>query len=272
MKENILPIHTLAIGINFPEGPVFLPDGNLWLVEKDAGNLIRYQAGEIQRFAVGGLPNGLALDAQGLIWYCDAGNNSICTFDPLTQAKQSICSELEGVPLFMPNDLAFDAIGNLIFTCPGDRLKENKGYVCCLDLDGKLSRIATGMDYPNGLAFDASNNGLYIAETGTGSIWFGDWDAQTKLWTRSTPVINTAGAVGPDGMAFDELGNLYIAVYGDGKINVYNNKQEFIQEIKLSGSNPTNCAFDPTGSLGLVITEAQTGELLHIPLPYKGIL
>ena len=32
--------------------------------------------------------------------------------------------------------------------------------------------------------------------------------------------------------------------------------------IDLPGQNPTNCAFDPSGRLGLVVTEAEKGLLL----------
>lgn len=272
MIQNNLPVHTLASGLNFPEGPLFVEDGSLWLVEKDAGNLIHYQNGQIERFYVGGLPNGLALDGEGMLWYCDAGNNSICRFNPISKLSNTVCTHVANEALLMPNDLAFDSYGNLVFTCPGADLHTSKGYVCCWSPDGVLSKIATGMDYPNGLAFSKDGKHLYIAETGTTKIYEGRWDGLHKIWEAVQAVIETGGSVGPDGMAFDEAGNLYIAVYGAAAINVYNNQKELFEVISLAASNPTNCAFDPYGKLGLVITEAESGSLLHIPLPYKGIM
>ena len=45
----------------------------------------------------------------------------------------------EAKPLFKPNDLAFDAVGNLIFTCPDDSRTEPTGYVAILKPDGLVT-------------------------------------------------------------------------------------------------------------------------------------
>jgi hypothetical protein len=39
----------------------------------------------------------------------------------------------------------------------------------------------------------------------------------------------------------------------------------YVAVFDLPGSNPTNVAFDPAGPLGLVVTEAERGDILCLP-------
>lgn len=258
--------------LHFPEGPCFDNMGRIWLVEKNAGNLILSTNSACERFTVGGAPNGIAIDKQNIIWFCDSKQNSIRTFNPVTKLSVRIATHVNGEPLKMPNDLTFDKTGNLLFTCPGDRLDDNSGYICCLGPDNTVSKIFSGMYYPNGLAFNKEQTRLYVAETGTHRIWQFDWHAEEKTLMSPVLFVETGGPVGPDGMAFDEDGNLYVAVYGSGKIKIWDRSGTRLGSIQTAGRNPTNCAIDPYGKKGIIITEAEKGVLLQHPLTKKGIL
>jgi gluconolactonase len=160
-----MKVEILAEGLDFPEGPAFAPNGELWCVEVMGGNLVRWSELGIERFATGGAPNGLAFDRHGLAWFCDAEQCAIRTFDPTTQQFQTVADSIDGHPLFKPNDLAFDARGNLLFTCPGDSRYEPTGYVCCLSTSGELTKIADRLYFPNGLALVDEGRELVVAET-----------------------------------------------------------------------------------------------------------
>ena len=86
------------------------------------------------------------------------------------------------------------------------------------------------------------------------------------LWQAAEKIIQTTGPAGPDGLALDEHGNVYAAVYGAGYIAVATG--ESASQIPVSSKCPTSCAFDPAGKLGLVLTEAETGTISTI-LPNK---
>lgn len=258
--------------LNFPEGPCFDSKGNIWLVEKDAGNLVFINETTVERHFVDGAPNGIAIDSKGLIWFCDSKQNSIRAFDPISKITETIVETFDGKALNMPNDLAFDQNGNLLFTCPGNALGNDAGYICCLTPEKQLSKIFKGMDYPNGLALNQAQTQLFVAETGTKKIWQFDWNTKTNQLSNKNLFAETGGSIGPDGIAFDEDGNLYVAVYGSGKIKVWDENGVLKEEINAFGYNPTNCALDPSGNKGLVITEAENGLLVQHQTKKRGII
>ncbi|MGX5689477.1 SMP-30/gluconolactonase/LRE family protein [Arcticibacter tournemirensis] len=258
--------------LNFPEGPCFDRTGNIWLVEKEAGNIVMIGNYHFQRFNVGGAPNGIAIGKDNLIWFCDSAQNSIRTFDPVSAHTLTVVNKIEDQALKMPNDLAFDKYSNLLFTCPGDSLDDNEGYICCLSPENTLSKISGGLYYPNGLAFNIEHSRLYIAETGTQKIWQFDWNAGERKLSKQSLFAETGGPVGPDGIAIDEDGYLYAAIYGSGKIKIWNRSGTRQKSIDTIGKNPTNCAIDPSGKKGIIITEAEKGILVQHPLTKKGIV
>jgi gluconolactonase len=130
---------------------------------------------------------------------------------------------------------------------------------------GQIRRVASGFYFPNGLAFSPDGRHLIVAETRRQRIWRGRWDAERALWLAPRPWASVGGTIGPDGMAFAKDGRLYVAIYSGGAMKVVGTDGEVEEVIPVPGANPTNCAFDPSGALGLVITEAETGRLLSFP-------
>lgn len=265
-------MQTLIEGLNFPEGPAYDKTGAIWLVEKEAGNLVYYNNKDVQRIFVDGHPNGIALDKQGKVWFCDSKQNSIRCYNPTTSQTETIIDKIEEAPLKMPNDLCFDRAGNLLFTCPGDRLEDGTGYICCLTSERQIIKIYDDLYYPNGLAFGTGGNTLFVAETGTQWLWKMQWNTNTKKIESATKLCYVGGNVGPDGIAIDTTDHIYIALYGSAKIGVYKPDGTAVTTINTLGSNPTNCAIDPLGKVGIVITEAEHGTLLQVPSTKKGLL
>jgi gluconolactonase len=256
----------LAAGLELPEGPAFDGHGALWCVELDGGSLVRWsETAGITRFPTGGLPNGLAFDGRGRAVFCDAGRNAVRWFDPPTEEWGTLVDAIDGRPLFAPNDLAYDARGNLVFTCPGDSRSAPTGYVCCLRRDGALVRVADRMFYPNGLVFIDDGARLVIAETWRQRLWIGDWDAEHSRWVDPKPWADVGGPKGPDGMALGADGWVYVGVSGTGFVKGVDRQGRVVYVLSARGSRPTNVAFDPNRTLGLVVTEAERGVLLSFP-------
>lgn len=264
-------VSILAEGLAFPEGPAFDSKGRLWAVELKGEALVCLEGGALRRIPVGGRPNGLAVDGQDLVYFCDSGHNAIRRYDSVNGTTESLLSDIGGTPLNMPNDLAFDPLGNLVFTCPGQSRQEPTGYSCVLTASGESKYLATGLYFPNGLAFSPDGRDLVVAETYRQRIWRGGWQAETATWVEPKVwATGLDGPPGPDGMAFAEDGTLFVAVYGSGSVFHLDPAGRIMERIALPGANPTNCAFDPSGALGLVVTEAETGRLLSLARPERG--
>ena len=51
-------------------------------------------------------------------------------------------------------------------------------------------------------------------------------------------------------------------VFNEHLINIYSKVGDLIDQITCQGSRSTSCAFDPSGKLGLVVTETERGEII----------
>jgi gluconolactonase len=257
----------LASGLRFPEGPAFAPDGALWGVELNGGALFRWRDGTLDRIPVGGRPNGLAFHDDAL-FFCDAGRDSVRRLDFRTgepDGGEIIAERGAGVDFTGPNDLAFSPSGTLVFTCPGDSRFEPTGAVWARLPGGDLQQVASHLRFPNGLAFTPDGRDLIVAETFLHRLWRGRWDDHACAWVEAAPWVEIGGPIGPDGMAFGPDGKLYVALYGQGCVKVVDPDGRIVDDVPVPGPRPTNVAFDPSGVLGLVVTEAENGLLLSYP-------
>src|SRR5215208_3392977 len=79
------------------------------------------------------------------------------------------------------------------------------------------------------------------------------------------------GGEGPDGMAFDEAGNLYVAHYGGSKVAVFAPSGEMVDEIPVPGAKVTNVAFGGPDRRTLVITDVETASLYQTRVDVPGL-
>lgn len=251
--------------LKFPEGPVFDGDGNLWFVEIQGGNLSKWDGEKLTRYPVDGTPNGATIDKKGIIWFCDSGRGEIRTFHPITKEFQTICNETtDGQKLIKPNDLIFDSAGNLIFSDHADGREQAVSTICVLpNGKHKATIISKNKRFTNGLALSRDEKNLFFAETYNQQLWVGDWNIKTTELNNERPFAKAGnGPWGPDGIAFDENENLFVTIFNEHLVQKYNLACEVVGTICCLGSRPTSCAFDPFGRWGLVVTEAERGEII----------
>lgn len=260
---------TVAAGFQFPEGPAFRGD-DLFLVDLHAGCLARIKGSVVDRFLyTGGRPNGLAIHLTGDLFVADSGLAAILRVTG--DGAEVVASRWGGVPFLGPNDLVFDRAGRLYFTDPGRTFPRSPaGRVFCLDPDGTVRMLVDGLAFPNGIALSVDERQLFVAETQTGRILAFERD---ELGGISGPAVyaQVGGAVGPDGLAIDEAGNLYVAMFGDGVVRIVSPGGEVTRELPAGGRNPTNVAFGGPQWRTLVVTEAETGAVYALEVDVPGL-
>lgn len=278
-----------ASDLRNPEGPVALPDGTWLIVEggQERGCVSQLSAdGRIRReVRKTGRPNGLAVDADGAIWVAESKFPSLLRLT-LDGEYEVIATGCDGEPFLFPNDLCFGPDGAIYMTDSGVKIEEfapnnqiradytsvaYDGRVYRIDPHtGKVELLDRGIKFTNGIAFGA-NDALYVNETLTGNVYRYAWSGGRVTQKRALfgNVIRPdapAGWKGPDGMAFDANGLLYVAVFGQGDITVLGLDGQVVRRLPTNDMLPTNLAFALPGSTSIHITEYEHGQMesLHV--------
>jgi sugar lactone lactonase YvrE len=152
-----------------------------------------------------GDPPRVAVDAAGNLYF--GGLHSILKVD----AKGAL-SVVAGNGFRYPDGIAVAPSGAIYF---GDHLDNSIRRV---DPSGTVTVVASGLNAPAGLALDGAGN-LYVADTGNNVVRrvAADGTLTTVAGTGTAGYSGDSGAAtsanlnGPEGVAFDAAGNLYIA-------------------------------------------------------------
>jgi gluconolactonase len=266
-------VTVLISGYDSPEGPAFDRDGNLYFVNWLSSSIVRLtpDGAASEFFNTGGIPAGLAFHRDGSLYVADEGDNIHGVLRVANGQGTILVNDFEGQPLNGANDLVFDSSGVLYFSDPWRSSTENPvGGFYRLFPDGRLERLDYGLAFPNGVALSADGTAVYLAETYHNRILRYPIESEGLIGAREDFAL-LPGGDGPDGMAFDEAGNLYVAHFGGGKVAVFDPSGKMIEEIPVPGAKVTNVAFGGPDRRTLVITEVETSSLYQTRVDVAGL-
>ncbi|HSJ05643.1 MAG TPA: SMP-30/gluconolactonase/LRE family protein [Longimicrobiales bacterium] len=250
----------------FTEGPAMGPDGLLYFSDITSPARSGNQAGYIWRLdpatrhaeiwrSPSGMSNGLAWDGEGRLvaaMGANFGGRAIVRTDLRTGRSVFLAGLYNGRSLNSPNDLVLDAAGRVYFTDPRyvghEPVEQPVEGVYRIDTDGSVTRIIDDAGKPNGVAVSPDGRTLYVASsewpvrTGFNAVlaWdLGDDGSVSNIRT----LIDFRPDAGPDGMAVDVDGNIYMArPSADPGVYVVSPGGDELAWLRLP-DNPTNVAF-----------------------------
>lgn len=297
----------VAEGLRFPEGPVWMDDGSVLVVEIASHALTRIGPdGAVSPVAaVPGGPNGAALAPDGSVVVCNNGGffdwfesggvmipgptpttyrgGSIERVDLDTGEVLVLHAEVDGARLLAPNDLVFDAAGGAWFTDHGVQHGEHVSSPGLLYLSPdqrNVRGVVWGLDSANGVGLSPDGSTVYVAETHPGRLWAFEVTGPGAVAAGGSPTGHHHGRLlydAPEGQLFDSLcvdaeGWVCVATIGPGAITAVSPDGDEVELHATDDPLTTNIAVGGPDGRTAVVTLSSSGRVATMAWPRAGLV
>lgn len=279
----------------FLEGPVVDDQGNLFVVDIPYGRILKITP-EKEILEAGRLgdsePNGLAPTADGRLLVADykqvftahtrsfkrANANTlrkgIWSFDPADGKMEPKLTRKNLERFKGPNDLIVSSTGDIYFTDQGQTgITDPTGRVYRYSPNGKLDTLLDNGVSPNGLVLSLDEKVLYVAMTRANQVWRLPLHPDGTT-SKAGVFFQSFGDAGPDGLALDEEGSLFICHPSLASVFVVD--KHGIPKARIASGTPginlTNCCFGGPDRKTLFITDSAEGNIQTVRWHCRGAL
>ncbi|HYM11048.1 MAG TPA: SMP-30/gluconolactonase/LRE family protein [Bryobacterales bacterium] len=251
------------------EGPACDRDGNIYAVsfarKPTIGRITPDGRAEVfVEMPEGSLANGIRFDRSGIAWVADYTGHNILRLDPRTR-RIAVFAHIPTTD--QPNDVAISADGTLWASDPN--WGKGTGQLWRIDLDGRVTRVASDMGTANGIDVSPDGRMLYVNETAQRNLWAFRIERDHSLSGKR--LVLRFPDYGTDGMRCDVDGNLYVARWGKGTVAVVSPQGKVLREIDVLGAHPTNLCFGGPDGRTCYVTEAAQGRLVQFRTDRPGL-
>ncbi|MDB5267406.1 MAG: hypothetical protein JWP58_446 [Hymenobacter sp.] len=170
------------------------------------------------------------------------------------------------------NDGKCDPAGRLWVGTFDLMLRPHAGTLYRFDPDGSTHVMLRRVTNSNGIAWSLDQRTLYYIDTPTLAVQAFDYDNATGNIAHPRVVVRIPeGSGGPDGMTIDAEGQLWVALWGAGRVHRYDPATGALRQvITVPAPFTSSCAFGGPGLETLFITTARGGltpqQLAEFPL------
>jgi gluconolactonase len=267
----VTPAEVVRTG-DYSEGVVVDHEGNLYFSHQKIVTRVTPD-GKTSTWAETGSPNGHKVLADGTHLICDASRHALLHLDAAGKELPAASTTSDGEPLRGPNDLTLDpATGGVYFTDPASsNEKHPDGTVHYLDSKGVTHTVARGLAFPNGIVIRPGGKELLVGESKHNRILafpvlepgkLGGPRVLVILPTKEGRQIDNQ----PDGIALDAAGNLYVAHYGMGQVQVISPEGKVVRRYPGGNLTTSNVAFAGPRMDQLYVTGGEPGALFRLDL------
>jgi gluconolactonase len=150
-------------------------------------------------------------------------------------------------------------------------LHDPTGRLFRLTERGQLDCLLDNVPSPNGVVMNLAENMVYLAVTRGNCIWRVPLSPDGGVAKVGIYIQLSGGWGGPDGLALDSQGRLFIAHVGMGAVWVVDALGEPVYRIRTCAEpHTTNMAFGGADNKTLFITESGSGSILTAQLDVPG--
>lgn len=243
MPLTPIPLSSLkkiGVGIQRPEDVVVSKDGHVWASDRDSACAEILPDGSLRRVGKleAGSANGINMDREGRIVIANFEGGPVQRLTPSTGVVETLVTEVAGARLTSSNYPIYDRNGNLwcansSFAVPWEMALDGRkdGMLFRVRPDGRVEKMAEGIQFANGLALDADESHIYVCETtgcdvlryalhSDGSIGKAE-QYGPKLgepFDPMNPPSDMRGVGLTDGCGFDIEGNLWVTLVMANKV------------------------------------------------------
>ena len=143
--------------------------------------------------------------------------------------------------------------GVTIGAIPAARIKGYYGLLDTIGYVGNIATITVGTT-PSGIAYCPTNNSIYVANQGAGTV---------SVIDSATNVVSTTVTVGtsPQYVAYCPTNNsIYVTNYGSGTVSVIDSATNVVSTTVTVGTNPNDVAYCPTNN-SIYVTNYGSGTV-----------
>lgn len=263
------------------EGPVWLADRQeLTWVDITACRIITAPGADLraQRTTTLDRPVGAVAPIAGRpgSWVAAAGDGFLSVDPEVTE----LARPERGNPAVRMNDGKCDPRGRFWAGSMSEE-RDRAGSLYRLDPDGTAHRVLDGVGISNGIGWSPDAQLMYFVDTAAGVLDVFDFDIDDGVPLRRRTLVAHTGRAAPDGLAVDDTGAIWVALWDGGAVVRYTPSGQVDTVVPLPVSRPTSCCFG--GDTLFITTASVDGEPLSgavftchpdvtgpPPTPYRG--